>query len=322
MLDIAADIIQVPLPLPFALRIVNCYLIRGNHGWTIVDSGLGTADDKDAWQATFAQHGIGPGDIEQIVLTHFHPDHYGLAGWLQQLSGGTAPVYMAPREAEQARIVWQRPEGSHEPMEDLFTAYGAPPELTDAMVDQLRSLRRHTAPHPTVTLLQPGSSIRLGNREMQVIHAPGHSDGQVVFYDPADRLIFSGDQVLIKITPNIGLWPESEADPLGRYLGSLAELADLDVHLALPGHGALINDWRGRLAELQHHHAERLKTMHAAVNGASDAYAVACVAFPFERLTHHEMRFAMAETIAHLEYMVSRGQLNKSFDGIWKYSRS
>jgi glyoxylase-like metal-dependent hydrolase (beta-lactamase superfamily II) len=319
--QITPDIIQVPLPLPFALRIVNCYLLRGSHGWTVVDSGLGTADDRDAWLAAFAENGIGPGDLEQIVLTHFHPDHYGLAGWLQQWNGADTPVYMAPREAEQARIVWQRPEGSHEPMHDLFTNYGAPPDLANAMVEQLRNLRRHTAPHPAVTLLEPGSEIRLGRRDCRVIHAPGHSDGQVVFYDPADRLMLSGDQVLIKITPNIGLWPESEPDPLGRYLGSLEYLATLDVRLALPGHGALINDWRGRLAELQHHHAERLNTMFSVVNAATDAYTVACAAFPFERLTHHEMRFAMAETIAHLEYMLHRGQLQKSFDAIWKYSR-
>ncbi len=320
-MQIAPDIIQVPLPLPFALRIVNCYLLRGSHGWTVIDSGLGTADDRAAWLAAFAEHGIGPGNLEQIVLTHFHPDHYGLAGWLQQWNGHETPVHMAPREAEQARIVWQRPAGSHEPMHDLFTDYGAPPELTAAMVEQLRDLRRYTPPHPVVTLLEPGATIRLGRRDCQVIHAPGHSDGQIVFYDPADRLILSGDQVLIKITPNIGLWPESEPDPLGRYLSSLDHLATFDVRLALPGHGALISDWRGRLAELQHHHAERLDTMFKAVNDATDAYTVARTAFPFERLTHHEMRFAMAETIAHLEYLVHRGRLQKSFDTVWKYAR-
>lgn len=310
-IPIAEGIYQVQIPLPFALRIVNCYLLHDDDGWTIVDSGLNRAESQAAWLAAFDALDIAPGAIKQIVLTHFHPDHYGLAGWLQTWSGAAPPVLMAPREAELAALVWGLADDQPEPMVALFTIHGAPAELTAAMAGEVRRLRQMTRPHPQVTLLAPGSTLRMGGRDFLALHAPGHSDGQLVFYAAADRLILSGDQVLVKITPHIGMWPESEPDPLGRYLASLRELAGLDVRLGLPGHGPLIRDWAGRLAELEHHHAERLDLMRAAAAGGASGYAVARQVFPFDRLTTHEMRFAVAETVAHLEFLVTRGGLRR-----------
>ncbi len=108
---VAPNIYQVQIPLPFALRIVNCYLLRGSQGWAVVDTGLNTAAARTAWQQTFTELQIRPRHIEQIVLTHTHPDHYGLAGWLVEsclADGGTAPpVRMSAREAELADGIWK-----------------------------------------------------------------------------------------------------------------------------------------------------------------------------------------------------------------------
>src|SRR5262245_35313597 len=111
---VTPDIFQVQIPLPFALRIVNCYLLRGEAGWTVVDSGLNTSSARGAWQAAFSQLHIQPHDIEQIVLTHVHPDHYGLAGWLAAwcvVAGGrtaaaSPPVRLSEREAWLAVHFW------------------------------------------------------------------------------------------------------------------------------------------------------------------------------------------------------------------------
>jgi glyoxylase-like metal-dependent hydrolase (beta-lactamase superfamily II) len=103
----------------------------------------------------------------------------------------------------------------------------------------------------------------MGGRLFQTLLAPGHADGQLLFYQPAEALLLSGDHVLMKITPNIGYWPTSEPDPLGRYLDSLAELRPLPVKLALPGHRTLIHHWDHRIGELIHHHVERLEKMTA-----------------------------------------------------------
>jgi glyoxylase-like metal-dependent hydrolase (beta-lactamase superfamily II) len=307
--EVAPDIFLVPLPLPLALNSVNCYLLRGPEGWTAVDAGLHTEAAEAAWRAAFAELGLAPRALAQVVLTHFHPDHFGMAGWLQRISG--APVFLAPREIEQAEATWGLSPDALDPMVPHFLAYGTPEPVVAGMEIAVAQLRAATYPHPVLTPISPGASVVMGGRRFTAIQAAGHSDGQLIFYDPQGRIVLSGDHVLNKITPHIGLWPGSQPDPLGRYLASLEELAGLDVALALPGHKTMIGDWAGRIAELRAHHDERLAVMAAAVAGRATAYEVARAVFPFDRFTPHEQRFAVAETVAHLERLVATGALSK-----------
>jgi glyoxylase-like metal-dependent hydrolase (beta-lactamase superfamily II) len=133
--------------------------------------------------------------------------------------------------------------------------------------------------------------------------------------------LLAGDQVLAKITPNIGLWPLSEPDPLGRYLTSLQQLTNLEVQLALPGHRDLITDWPGRIAEIQQHHTSRLEEMLALIDGnGATAYQVCTQVFG-ANLSMHEIRFAVAETLSHLEYLVKQGQVQREEGQVWLYRR-
>ena len=309
---ITEDIYQVQLPLPFALRTVNCYLLAGEAGWTVVDTGLNTAQARETWQRALSELGIHFRDIHQIVLTHAHPDHYGLAGWLQKETEGVA-VHMSADEASLARQVWQKTQGWAESLMSFWHHCGLSTELATAVVNETNRTRQRTRPHPqTIKILEPGTIIQLGNRPFQIIHTPGHSDGHLIFYDVANRLLLCGDHVLHKITPNISLWPLGQPDPLGRYLRSLSQIAQLDVNLALPGHGPLIHNLRGRIREIEKHHAERLEVMVTAVNGSATPYDVSQQVFNFDKLSLHEKRFAVAETLAHLEYLAWQKRINKS----------
>ena len=100
------DIIEIPLPLPFALKIIKAYLIEGKNGYTIIDTGLNSEEDRDTWNQAQDQWSWNWKDVEKIVLTHYHPDHYGLAGTLQQLTG--APVYISKKDTEQALFFFDR----------------------------------------------------------------------------------------------------------------------------------------------------------------------------------------------------------------------
>lgn len=317
--QICPDIYQVRLPLPFALNHVNCYLLQGDQGWIIVDTGLNIPAAQAFWQSTFEMLKIGPDDIDKIVLTHVHPDHYGLAGWLQGWSG--ASVWISPREAELAKEIWGQ-NNLPQALFDLFRRAGIPHEIEREAGAKAQEVRELTLPHPRqAVFLKPGGVLSTGRRHFVALPAPGHSDGQLIFYDPADKLLLSGDQVLLKITPNIGLWPISEPDPLERYLASLQKLARLEVRLALPGHREVITDWPGRIAELQQHHASRLAGMLAVINGAGvTAYQVCNQVFGTE-LSLHDIRFAVAETLSHLEYLVNQDRLRREGDEVWLYRR-
>lgn len=316
---ILPDVYQLRLPLPFALNHVNVYLLRDPQGWTVVDTGLHTPAGEAAWQEAWTALNLDPAQIHTIVLTHFHPDHFGMAGWLHYHSG--ARVLLAPREIELAQKVWVQRADHDDPSLRHFLRHGMPADLVDKVVGAIAGLRAATRPHPPLTPLPPGSQVTMGGRSFVAIHAPGHSDGQLVFYAADERLALVGDQVLLKITPHIGVWPESEPDPLRKYLASLVELATLQVDLALPGHGKPITEWETRISELQVHHHERLAAMLAAVrNGADTAFAVAQRVFDVERFTPHEARFAIAETIAHLEMMVVDGLLQRHDGELVRYT--
>ena len=317
---VAEGIYQVQIPLPFALRIVNCYLLEGDGGWTVVDTGLHRPEAEAIWHAAFDALHIAPQQITQIVLTHMHPDHYGMAGWFQSLTG--APVRMSAREAESAVVTWIHADPRYDLINEQLHKGGVPQDVIDMVRDGIESTRQMTFPHPQqVEHIDYGAHVRMGGRDFKAIHAPGHSDGLIMFYDEAEQLMLSGDHVLMKITPNIGLWVDTEPQPLGRFMGSLRALQHLDVKLALPGHKALITDWGGRIEELLQHHDERLSQTLDAVKGGAAAFDVARTLFNFERLSAHEMRFALVETLAHLEYLVGIGSVRQLDGTTWRFEQ-
>jgi glyoxylase-like metal-dependent hydrolase (beta-lactamase superfamily II) len=305
--QVTEDIFQVQLPLPFPLRIVNCYVLRDGDGWTIIDTGINYLAGRAAWQVALAELEIAPKLIRRIILTHAHPDHYGMAGWLAEQSG--ASVQLAPLEQEFARTAWHAGAANEQVIVDFFQAHGMPTELAEQVRHSMAETRAMTLPWPATSAIEPGGSLRVGARSFQVIATPGHSDQHLVFYCAEERLLLCGDAVLIKITPNISLWPHGRPDPLADFLQSLDRLAALHVDLALPGHGPLIRAFGQRLAELRAHHHERLEIMEQATGDGATAFSICTAVFPTSALSPHQLRFAMAETLAHLQYLVGAGRL-------------
>ena len=295
---VAEDIWQLKLPVPFPLRFVSVYLVEGDDGWTLVDAGYDYPPAREAWEAGAAAAGcdLGP-DVNRIVVTHFHPDHIGAARWLEERTG--APVCMMEREIPFARRLW----GSSDV--GTFVGYLIRHGMPQADAGSTAAVVRYPLPLPEEMVpIRPGEKLTVGERTVRVIHVPGHADNQIVLHDETRGILFAADHLLLGITPNIGLWPESEPHPLARYLESLGNTRGLGASLVLPGHGPVFHDLNGRIGELISHHEERLETMRRAVSDRpKTAYEVSRIVFR-DTLTEHQRCFALAETLAHLDHLV------------------
>ncbi len=312
--SVAPDIYQVRIPLPYLLNHVYCYLLRDSAGWAIVDTGLNWPEARAAWEACFEQLEINPKtDIQKIVVTHMHPDHFGMAGWFQAQSG--APVYLSAHDRDTALRVWYEWPDRSEEMRVFFQKCALSEDKIREVIAAGDDTAQLTTPLPDQLERIEGDTITIGDRNFRVIPAQGHSDGQVLFYHEPEGLMISGDQVLMKITPNIGVWPETAPAPLARYLASLASLHELPVKLALPGHKTVIHHWQARIKELQAHHEDRLALLQKAVTSNTTVFEAMCKIFDMSRLTSHEVRFALAETLAHLEYLRDAGRIGSQDTG-------
>lgn len=313
--EVAPGLFRVPIAIPVPLRFVNSYLIRGSWGWTVVDTGFHIEPSERRWHEVFARLGIRASDIEQIVVTHYHPDHFGCAGWLQRLSG--APVLMLEQERPQVDRFWAPSSEAGEEIAAMFDRHGMPPEVTAIIPGHFRQQVERVQPLPHVRWLQPGDVVVAGRRRFEAIWAPGHAEGLMVLWEPQERLLIADDLILATITPNVSLWGEDGSNPLEQFLASLREVARLPARLVLPGHRDPVYDLRQRSAELMDHHRERLRRVAAIVEDATRQGALPPTAWEvnlrlFGRLEDpFSIRFAMGESLAHLEFLVQAGQLRR-----------
>jgi glyoxylase-like metal-dependent hydrolase (beta-lactamase superfamily II) len=300
---IVEGVYQLKLPVPFPLRFVSVYLVEGEDGWTLIDAGYDYPPARAGWESGAAVVGCDLGrDVSRIVVTHFHPDHIGAARWLQERSG--APVCMLEDEIPFSRRLWGGTEGPV-PFVEFLIRHGMNRDVAESTTAAVR----YGLPLPEEMLpLRPGEKLPVGGGAACVIHVPGHADNQLVLHDEARGILFAADHVMLAITPNIGLWPESEPHPLSRYLESLKGLRGLDTDIVLPGHGPIFHDLDGRIDELLRHHEERLDIVRRVIEDDSKTpYEVSRMVFR-GAVTLHQRCFALVEALAHLDHLVLEGR--------------
>ncbi|MEV5025911.1 MBL fold metallo-hydrolase [Paenibacillus sp. LPE1-1-1.1] len=304
--------LQVKVPVPFSLKWVNSYLIPEVDGYTLVDPGLRTDNAIKVWDAVMKRQGLQWSNIRRIVLTHQHPDHYGLAGYVQEKSG--APVYMTRKAHAYAVRLWGDGSDFSWQLQALYEKHGMPIEERKAIAENLETFVDMVSPQPAVTYFEAGEPFRMGGLSWLLIDAPGHAAGQLCFYQPERKWMLCGDQVLPHITPNVSIVPGEDGDPLEQFLHSLDALNKFEVMLAFPGHRDPFAGFNERIAELQQHHARRLDKMAAMLaEEPRTAYGM-CEALFGSRLNGnaHQLRFAMSETLAHLVYLERKARIASS----------
>ena len=320
--------LKLPITLPHVtLPHVNAYLVQGDGDYLLVDTGWNTDEAFGSLKKQLAEISIDLRDISRIVVTHIHPDHYGLAGRLKTLSGAELTIH----DIEQGFI-----ESRYIDMESLLrqTSHwlginGVPPNELAYIRDATVGLEHFVTPtNPDITI-HGGETIAAGTFTFRLLWTPGHSPGHVCLYEPEEKVLIAGDHILPTITPNVGSHPQSIENPLGQYLNSLNELRQLDTKLVLPGHEDPFTELKPRIDELiQHHEQRNLEILAIIKDEARTAYQIAREVIwgtgaAWQNMPFFHKRLAISETLAHLTFMADDGRLKQlTKDGIIYYRQT
>ncbi|MBL8517892.1 MAG: MBL fold metallo-hydrolase [Betaproteobacteria bacterium] len=303
------------MPLPFALNHINLWLLEDGDGWCIVDTGYGVAATHELWERLFAGPMQGR-PVTRIIVTHYHPDHIGCAGWLQAATG--APVHITEAEFLTAWAVreglggWGRASGNTH-----FASHGLDATRLEAQATRGNSYRTGVPTLPATTVrIFAGDTLVIGKREWRIRTVFGHAPEHATLYSPELGVLISGDQILPRITTNVGVWgAHPEDDPLMQFMTSVRSFGDLPADtLVLPSHDRPFTGLHARLDELLAHHAARLADVESACAAPRTAADILPVLFKRE-LDDHQLMFAMAEAIAHLNHLWHAGRLRRSRGG-------
>ena len=337
---------QLPIALP-GLGHVNCYAMEDERGVALIDPGLPGPQTTIALQKRLKSAGMSLRNVHTVVVTHSHPDHFGQAGLLRRVAGAevvthknfrtfldpvaedddvdldatpTTTVERAERSEwdEKAMVDAARDQPvDHGPLSP-HTPWGGSPYMIPKRrqikyrIMQITAGRLIPTPAPTKRVID-AEVLVLGGREWVAVHTPGHTTDHLCLYDPASKVMVSGDHVLPTITPHIsgmGL----TADPLAQFFDSLDRMETFaEVESVLPAHGLDFADLPGRAADIKRHHYERLDTLRE----ASDEIGKGTVSDYMRSLFAERSWGPMAEseTYAHLEHLRLAGEAEADGSG-------
>ncbi|MFV0473110.1 MAG: MBL fold metallo-hydrolase [Pikeienuella sp.] len=320
-IEVAERVLWLRLPLPMKLDHVNVYALDDGDGWTILDTGFQTDRTKAIW-ADLMNGPLAAKPVRRVVASHHHPDHIGLAGWFQEQHGASlwttrtswlfarmltldhqdqvtepALLHMKRAGADEARLEWQR---RREPMN--FSRVVAPMPL---------GYRR----------IRDGERIQMGGRAWRIFTGDGHAPEQATFWSADNELVLSADQILPRISPNVGVFAtEPEADPLGEWLASCKKFQPFarEGHTALPGHNRPFTGLPKRLGQLIDNHHGVIRRLARFLD--QPRTAIECFDTIYKRpIRDDEFGLAMVEAIAHLNHMRATGEAERTLDGDGAY---
>lgn len=303
---------SIPVPIPDnPLRCVLVYAFETTEGLVVVDAGW---DDESAWAALLdglTATGHTPADIAGIVVTHMHPDHFGLAPRLRTASGAWLAMHPADEPLVRRRSAEEEDRWWADSRAQVVRMGGAPELLASAGSVPIPRLGPGEGPE---RLLEDGADLRVGGLRLQIIHTPGHTPGHICLLDRDRGVLLTGDHVLPRITPYVPVLPGQLVDPLGEYLAALRRVAVMEPDEVLPAHEYRFSGLSERVEQMLAHHEERLEEVLDAVRRDPDITTAAVCrrlhwSRPFDAQPHHLQRMALRETLAHLVLLRLRGQV-------------
>jgi glyoxylase-like metal-dependent hydrolase (beta-lactamase superfamily II) len=315
-IPIAPGVFWLRMRLPFALDHINLWLLDDGPGWTIVDCGYGLDETKESWEHIFAAELDGR-KVQRIIVTHYHPDHIGLAGWLTER--WDAPLWTTEKEWLHARMHVQDGDAASAASRRDFARRAGLDDDAGAIFAERQGSYRRGVPSvpPSYHRITEGMAIEIGGREWRVVIGEGHAPELACLYCAETGVLIAGDQILPKISPNISVQThEPDGNPLARYLASLDKIrAVLPAQtLVLPSHNLPFYGAHQRIDELAAHHHDRCGEVIAACTRPTTAAELLPVLFR-RQLDRHQMGFALGEALAHLHYLERQGALTRQTGG-------
>lgn len=295
---------RIVVPTPYPVGPANVYLFP-DAPVTLFDCGPNTPAATRALEEGLAQFGLRPEDVARVVVSHGHPDHYGLAPWVRERSGATISVGERdlPKLADDAVLTATG---------RLMLQAGMPAEALASMGREERRLGTLRVRIPDASTLREGDRISFDSFELSVLHLPGHTAGHVCLYHPESGVLFAGDTLLLHISPN----PLMEPDPLApserrrslvEYLATLDRLSALPLTEVHPGHGPPIHDPHGLIERMREHHRERTEHLASLLDDRGQSgWELATELFP--DLQGFDNFLAVSEAVAHLDLLVAAGR--------------
>lgn len=316
---------RIVLPTPWAVGPVNVYLIEGDP-LTLIDAGPLTPEAEESLARGLAARGAAISDLKRVVITHGHPDHYGLAERIRELSGAELNVH-------RLEIPKTHLDGPYwEAIGALMRAAGMPATVMTDFETHMEAEARYRRPLNHVVPLRDGERIPAGGRLLEVMAFPGHAAGHICLLEPETRALFSGDHLLKDITPNPLFEPDrgwesdwapgsgrvpARAKALKQYLSSLDTLYELEFSVVYPAHGEHIDDHRAQIQETRAHHAWRLERIYdtLAADGTAPVTPYQLSRLIFPRVRGFEVLLAVTEVVGHLDLLEEAGRVRSQVGG-------
>jgi glyoxylase-like metal-dependent hydrolase (beta-lactamase superfamily II) len=324
-IPVAPGVLWLRMPLFAALPWINVWAIEDGAGWSIVDTGLKSAKTIDAWAAAFAK-ALGSAPATRVVVTHMHPDHCGMAGWIADRF--KVRLWMSRLEYLSCRLM-AADTGRAAPADGIAfgRAAGWGEEDIERYKTKFGSFGEMIYPLPaSYRRIADGDTLKMGSHEWLVVMGNGHSPEHACLYCPELRLFISGDQVLPRISSNVSVYPtEPDANPLDDWLRSLASIKKRipDDVLVLPAHNSPFKGLHARIDELLESHRVGLANLETALSKPSRAVDVFGALFA-RPIGPSVLGMATGEAVAHLNYLANSGRAIRSQDdnGVWWWSLS
>lgn len=307
--ELAPGVFELRLPIPFEDGLVNVYLFADGDEADLLDCGMNSQDSVELIRGALKY--IGARRLRRLVVTHIHPDHYGAAGTFAG-KDGLADLYIHRLEVPMVHPRYVELEQLVKEVRNWLLVNGVPVEEAEVLSNSQRALSEVVKTAEPAVQLDGAETIAMGRRRLRVEWTPGHSPGHICLFDPSERILFAGDDLLPDLSPNIGLHPQSTPDPLHDYLEGLGRLVELDPAVVMPAHGRPFREAKARVAALTAHHRRRLEQIVEIVGSEEKtAWQVALDLWgPRDQL--YEKRLALQEGLAHLQALAVDGLLVKT----------